>query len=163
MSSDEPKTPPWPKDKHDIARVVEIISLAFPANREYLPGLLGYLEELNDPITTPIVDYFRQLGETALPYVKDALKGQNEYLQFNVLTSVVGHWDLKLIREIEPMLKTLELRAPFNSAGLEALSILAKNKMLTWEQLKQKTDWYRRQCCYLIEELGKVESSFHQG
>lgn len=126
------------KDKYDIESVEKIINMGYPNNESYLDELLSWACDPNWPVAAKIYDYFIKLGKNGVEKVKSVLLLKYDYpCNYSLITQIIDRYPPDVLEECTTVLKLMANQAASDECDLVSLQILAENKLISFNEIKE--------------------------
>jgi hypothetical protein len=78
-----------PADKGDVARARSLVALGYPAVRDVLSDIFGWLRDGNWPVFQVFAPFVASLGSDIVPHIKNVLSTDDDVWKYWVLSEVV--------------------------------------------------------------------------
>lgn len=128
-SQEESSKEEWP------ALVSELIRQAQAGNKDSIPKILEWLQDVNWPGADLAMGYLNALGDDVVPYVADVLDGTDEVWQYWILHCMVKQWPLSRIQMIYDKLVMLSNVNDYEHVNLAAIEVLISHRLYDRESL----------------------------
>ena len=113
-----------PVDKHDTAKLAEIVRLGYPEVEPLVPDLLGWLQDGNWPIAKQLSPFLASIGLPLAPHIRTVLSGEDGIWKYWVLCTVVKA-SPELRRELHSDLERIAQR-PSRDESAEEVDLYAQ-------------------------------------
>ena len=129
-----------PKNRDDVESARAIVALGYPTVEPVLKSLFQWLETSSSPVELIVREFFAEIGEPALPLVREALQAQIKPARKHcLLRHVLPHWPSEVLEKLGGELWNL-LQEPhgLNVWSLKLMldkGINDRVKLLQWREL----------------------------
>ena len=110
-----------PRNKHDIERVDQLKNLSRKELMPLLPGLMEWIQDMNWPIATEVVEILLPFSNEIVPLVKDVLATNDDVWKYWCLECLVKRFPVELQMQLKNDLVRL-VEKPTEGEKLEELA-----------------------------------------
>lgn len=141
-----------PKDKHDFKSVEVLAGLEGPEVLPLLPELLEWLQNMNWPVVSEIVDVLLKHKVETIPLVKTIFTQRDTSWIYNILAFLIKEWDTELVSRLSSSLQELAQTIDnYDDTDLLAIEILWNHRLI---EVKDAT-------ALLVRKLSDTEDWLH--
>lgn len=120
-----------PKDKSDFESVVVLTSLERSMVIPLLPELLVWLQDMNWPIASKIVDLLLKYTVEIIPHVKTIFSQSDTGWTYNILKALINEWEMEFVSVLSSSLRELAQNSDNDDdTDLLAIEILCKHRLI---------------------------------
>ncbi|MBX3666006.1 MAG: hypothetical protein KF834_09995 [Burkholderiales bacterium] len=148
----------WPVGGADVERATALVELGHPSVGPILDDMVLWLKGQND-VALIFRNFLAEIGEPAIPSVREALRGSNETQIDNLLRHVLPQWPKNAVLALSAELEKMLQRPSVFGLHVLALSLIVKNGIATHAPASEWADLFRRRALEQLEQLDRLGNS----
>ncbi|MFE4712634.1 DUF5071 domain-containing protein [Paenibacillus sp. NPDC056722] len=141
-----------PVDKHDFKSVETLADMKREEVIPLLPELLEWIQDMNWPIASAMVDLLLKYKVETVPHLKIIFSQSDSAWTYNILAYLIKDWNTELISELSSDLRELaQTMDHYVDTDLLSIEILYNHRLIETEEATE----------LLVRKAGEIEATLH--